>query len=475
MEFHSSIFLTLFLPMVLGLYFLADKKYKNKLLLVASILFYSWGEPRFFFAILITTIIDFYLVHKIHKSEKGNSRKLFLIISLSINFGLLFYYKYCSFFIENISILLQSVGIAKIKWLELALPIGISFYTFETVTYVVDVYRKVHKPLKHFSDYLLYILLFPKLVAGPIIRYHEIADQITDRSANDTTDLKLTGFYRFCIGLAKKVLIANALSQYYIDGVFQGNPELLSTSSAWLGLLAFTFQIYFDFSGYCDIAIGIGNMLGFKFPENFNSPYLSQSISEFWRRWHITLGNWMKNYLYIPLGGNRVTPQKMYFNLCLVFVLSGLWHKASWNFVIWGAFHGLFIISDRLFLNKVTQNWPRVFKIAFTFIITCFGWLIFGAKDLTFLKQYFMVLIGFDTHQHFQLPMVEFWLPFTIAVIFSFINYFKFWEKIQNKLYFETLHHKFHLLLSGLAIILFVISLSYITTSGFSPFIYYRF
>lgn len=475
MEFHSSLFLTLFLPLFFVLYFLSAKKFKNKILLIASIIFYSWGEPRFFFAILFTTILDFYLVKKIYSSENEKQKKGFLVLSLSINLGLLFYFKYCGFFVENVNVLLRSFGFENIQWVELALPIGISFYTFETITYVVDVYRKIHKPLDNFLDYLLYILLFPKLVAGPIIRYHEIADQINDRFANDTIDLKLSGFYRFCIGLAKKVLIANSLSQYYVDPIFQSNPETLAASTAWLGLLGFTFQIYFDFSGYCDIALGLGNMLGFKFPENFNFPYLSQSITEFWRRWHITLGRWMKNYLYIPLGGNRVSNRRMYLNLWIVFILSGLWHKASWNFVVWGAFHGAFIVSDRVFLDNITKNWHRFFRISLTFFITCIGWLIFASKDLTFLKQYLLALFNFNSSLTFKTPEPEFIIPFILAVLFSFLGYFSFWDKIQTRLYFEKLTLKAHFLWLFVGLILFVLSLSYITSTGFAPFIYYRF
>lgn len=475
MEFHSSLFLTLFLPLFLALYFLADKKYKNKILLIASIIFYSWGEPKFIFVLLFTTVLDFYLVKKIHSGTNSKQRILYLILSVSVNLSLLFYYKYCGFFVENINVALKSIGITQIGWTSLVLPIGISFYTFETITYVVDVYRRVHKPLDDFFDYLLYILMFPKLVAGPIIRYHEIADQISDRSSNDTIDYKLSGFYRFCIGLAKKVLIANALSQYYVDGIMHLNTDELSTASAWLGLLGFTFQIYFDFSGYCDIAIGLGKMMGFKFPENFDSPYLSTSISEFWRRWHITLGKWMKNYLYIPLGGNRVSTSRIYFNLWLVFLLSGLWHKGSWNFVIWGAYHGLFIIADKLFLDKLTQKLNRLVKIGYTFFFTCIGWLIFATEDLSHLKKYFGVLFGLSHTKQFIVPQVEFWIPFFVAIIFSFICYFEFGKKLQNTLYFGNMTNGSHMTWVLVAILLFVISLSFITTSGFSPFIYYRF
>ena len=236
------------------------------------------------------------------KSSSAIKRKIWLILSLSLNIGLLFYFKYCNFFIDNLNSVLSMAGMGKIEWLKLALPIGISFYTFESVTYLVDVYRKVHKPLSNFWDYQLYIMLFPKLIAGPIIRYHEISEQIHNRV--ETFDLRLMGFYRFMIGMAKKVLIANVMAVYCVD-IYTHSPATIGQIGAWIGALAYTFQIYFDFSGYSDMAIGIGMMMGFRFPENFNSPYTAKSITEFWRRWHISLGNWMRNYLYIPLGGNK--------------------------------------------------------------------------------------------------------------------------------------------------------------------------
>ncbi|MFA6950343.1 MAG: MBOAT family O-acyltransferase, partial [Lentimicrobiaceae bacterium] len=283
-------------------------------------------------------------------------RRLMLTLSVSINMGLLVYFKYSNFFIENVNAVLAVFGDNQVEWTKLVMPIGISFYTFETITYVVDVYRRVHKPLDNFWDYQTYIILFPKLIAGPIIRYHDLADQITDRSQNETVDNRLTGFYRFIIGLAKKVLIANQMG-LQADTIFAMNYADLDSATAWVGILAYTFQIYFDFSGYSDMAIGIGKMIGFKFPENFNSPYVSQSISEFWRRWHISLGAWMRNYLYIPLGGNRVaTKRRLYFNLWFVFLASGLWHGASWSFVLWGAYHGFFLVLERGFLLKVYEK-----------------------------------------------------------------------------------------------------------------------
>lgn len=367
MVFSSIIFLLAFFPAFLITYYLADKKFKNLVILVFSIFFYSWGAPKFIFVILGTTFLDFHLVKWMSMTKSQLSRRLMLSLSVSVNLGLLFYFKYSNFFIENVNEILSVFGDKHIQWTKLVLPIGISFYTFETITYVVDVYRRVHKPLHNFWDYQTYIILFPKLIAGPIIRYHDLADQITDRSANETIDNRLTGFYRFIIGLAKKVLIANQMG-LQADTIFAMDYSTIDSTTAWVGILAYTFQIYFDFSGYSDMAIGIGKMIGFKFPENFNSPYVSQSITEFWRRWHMTLGAWMRNYLYIPLGGNRVSSKaRLYFNLWFVFLASGLWHGASWSFVIWGAYHGLFLVLERGFLLNVYKKIGKFPSTVITF------------------------------------------------------------------------------------------------------------
>ncbi|MCQ2284137.1 MAG: MBOAT family protein, partial [Bacteroidales bacterium] len=268
-----------------------------------------------------------------------------------MNLGLLAYFKYANFFIDNLNALLEICHLQPVPWIKVVLPIGISFFTFQSLTYTIDVYRKVHAPLQHLLDYLLYILMFPQLVAGPIVRFNTIADDILDRRHNDTIDHKLYGVYRFVLGLAKKVLIANILGEQ-VDSFYAMPHEIVTGSTARIAALAYTFQIYFDFSGYSDMAIGLGYLLGFQFPENFNSPYTSQSISEFWRRWHMTLGAWFKDYLYIPLGGNRMKPFRNYLNLGIVFLVCGIWHGAGWNFILWGIWHGFFIISDKLFLNK---------------------------------------------------------------------------------------------------------------------------
>ncbi len=473
MVFSSIVFILYFLPVFLLVYYLADKKYKNLVILIFSIFFYSWGAPRFIFVILGTTFLDFHLVKWMCQTKSVLHRRLMLTLSVSVNLGLLGYFKYSNFFIENVNEIISIFGFSGVHWTKLILPIGISFYTFETITYVVDVYRRVHKPLDNFWDYQVYIILFPKLIAGPIIRYHEIADQITDRTENDTIDNRLIGFYRFVIGLAKKVLIANQMG-LQADTVFSMNYTGIDTYTAWTGILAYTFQIYFDFSGYSDMAIGIGKMIGFKFPENFNNPYVSQSITEFWRRWHMTLGNWMRNYLYIPLGGNRVSSKKrLYFNLWFVFLISGLWHGASWSFVIWGAYHGLFLILERGFLLKIYKRLGKLLSTLITFFIVVIGWVFFRIEKLsdalTFLKRMF------SFHHKNSSFDIEFITFFLIATLFAFFAYLPQGQKIQDAIYVGIYNNKRHFTLSVISLLLLTFSISSITAFGFNPFIYFRF
>ena len=475
MVFSSIVFLLYFLPLFLVVYYIVPKRYKNIVILIFSIYFYSWGAPKFIFVILATTFIDFYLVRWMSRIEQRSTRRLLLTLSVSINLGLLIYFKYSNFFIENIDTVLLHLFHSKgITWTKLVLPLGISFYTFETITYVVDVYRKVHKPLDKFWDYQLYIILFPKLIAGPIIRYHELADQITDRSQNDTIDNRLTGFYRFIIGLAKKVIIANHMG-VIADSIFPLQYSDLDFMTAWIGILAYTFQIYFDFSGYSDMAIGLGKMIGFRFPENFNNPYTSQSITEFWRRWHITLGNWMRNYLYIPLGGNRVKSKgRLYFNLWLVFLASGLWHGASWSFVFWGAYHGFFLVLERMFLLKVYEKLGKFIRTVLTFLIVVVGWVFFRVEKILDAFVYIKHLFIFN---YKSVPSFgsEFYTYFFLAVFFSFFVFFKKGQKIQDAVYFNPYSNNKHAMLTLVSLILFTISIGTILGSGFNPFIYFRF
>ncbi len=471
MVFSSIVFLLYFLPVFLLVYFAVDQKYKNAVILIGSIYFYSWGAPRFIFVILLTTLIDFYLVGWMDRSKSETRRKAILLFSVSMNLGLLVYFKYSDFFIDNFNVLLTALGAKNILWVKLVLPIGISFYTFETITYVVDVYRRVHKPLEKFWDYQLYIILFPKLIAGPIIRYHEIADQIASRT--ETNDQRLTGFYRFVIGLAKKVFIANQMG-LVADEIFNSDYFHLSTASAWVGSLAYTFQIYFDFSGYSDMAIGLGKMLGFRFPENFNNPYISQSVTEFWRRWHMTLGSWMKNYLYIPLGGNQVGKLRLYFNLWLVFLISGLWHGASWSFVLWGAYHGFFLVLERAFLGRWLTKAGKLPAMLVTFMIVNFGWVFFRVENIKDALRFIKRMLTFSPGVHIEYNN-EFKFFFVVAVIFSFFAVTGFTKKIQDQVYFNAYTNLRHLVLCVTCLVLFVLSVSSITSMGFNPFIYFRF
>lgn len=474
MVFSSAVFLLYFLPIFLLVYYLIDRKYKNYAILFFSIFFYAWGAPKFIFAVLISISANFYVVQLMHKLPDKPLQRLLLAISVIINLGLLIYFKYANFFLENINTLIEGVGLGNpVHWTRIALPIGISFFTFQSLTYSMDVYRNVHKPLNSLGDYILYILMFPQLIAGPIVRFNWIADQINNRQ--ETNDDRLLGMYRFIIGLAKKVLIANVMGAE-ADRVMALDVATLDSTTAWIGILAYTFQIYFDFAGYSDMAIGLGRMIGFTFPENFNNPYVSRSITEFWRRWHITLGSWMRDYLYIPLGGSRVeTKRRLFFNLWFVFLVSGLWHGASWNFVIWGGFHGLFLILDRIFLLKLLEKSGKFISTLFTFLVVVMGWVVFRIEDFATAMTYYKRLFAFD---FVKIPFSanrELLIILIVAVFFSLITVTRFGLKIQEKVFYSEYTIGQKLLMFIVTMILFVLSLASITTSGFNPFIYFRF
>lgn len=451
-------------------YHLFPNKLKNGFILAFSIFFYSWGGPKFILAILATTFIDFFLVNAMHQAKQKSKKIQFLVLSLCINLGLLFYFKYCNFFIDNFNSLLG----LDINFAKVILPIGISFYTFESLTYVVDVYKGVHKPLKSFWQYQTYILLFPKLIAGPIVRYHDIADQITNREKNYTPEAKLSGFLIFCFGLAKKVIIANTLGMQ-ADAVFKLPIEQLDTAAAWVGAIAYTFQIYFDFSGYSDMAIGLCKIMGFRIPENFNNPYISTSITDFWRRWHITLGSWMKNYLYIPLGGNKVSNTKLYRNLFIVFLLSGLWHGASWNFVLWGAYHGLFLVMERLFLGNVFEKLGKFISIPITFIIVITGWVLFRNENIGYAVSVIKQMYSFNFADGKFAMNNDFMAMAILALIISWFAITNKTLAFQQKIYGEKFSNNGKWLVVLTSVMLFYISLSYISALNFNPFIYFRF
>ena len=472
MVFSSTLFLLYFLPIFLIVYNIVPKKLKNYVILVASLFFYAWGAPQFIFVVILSIIFTFYLVRTINNSSNIKKRKMLLFVGVFLNLGLLAYFKYANFFVENVNFFVTKLGYEPAKWVEVALPIGISFFTFQTITYILDVYRKVHSPLDKLTDYMLYIMAFPQMIAGPIVRFNTIADQIVKR--DEVIDDKLAGFYRFSIGLAKKVLIANVMAAQ-ADQIFNGNILDLSTPNAWLGMVAYTFQIYFDFAGYSDMAIGLGKMMGFTFPENFDMPYTSRSITEFWRRWHMTLGGFMKDYLYIPLGGNKVTKRRMYFNLWVVFLISGLWHGASWNFVIWGAYHGLFLVLDKMFLIKVMNKIGGFFSTIITFIIVMIGWVLFRSETLDFALQYIKRLFSFTLSNDFY-PLPAFSVMIFVALLFAFFTSLKFGKKIKDFFFNKNTYSiKQHILLTLMTIVLLFLSVSFVVSSDFNPFIYFRF
>jgi alginate O-acetyltransferase complex protein AlgI len=441
---------------------------------LASIFFYGWGAPDFIFIVLGSIIIDFYLVEVMNNSTSRSARRALIAISVVLNIGMLAYFKYANFFVENLNFVLAGFGFNDLKWPGVALPIGISFFSFQKLTYSVDVYRKVHAPLKRVWDYALYLLMFPQLIAGPIVRFNEVADQIEDRRANETVDNRLLGFFRFVIGLSKKVFIANVLGEQ-VDKIFAMQAGDISTPLAWIGIVAYSFQIYYDFSGYSDMAIGLGGMIGFKFPENFNNPYISQNITEFWRRWHMTLGRWMRDYLYIPLGGSRVTKGRLYFNLWVVFLISGLWHGAAWNFVVWGAFHGLFLVADRMFLIKLTQKLGKFPNIAITYFITLIGWVLFRSENLGFAFDFMGRMFAFDgvgEHLYFDLEVRSMLILGGIfGLIAAFGNIEKWWlDFLSNDKKTGVL-----LTMTAVGVLFTVLCIASITSSGFNPFIYFRF
>jgi alginate O-acetyltransferase complex protein AlgI len=475
MVFSSSLFLLYFFPLFLFVYYLADTKYKNAVIVVFSVFFYMWGAPKFVFVILASIIVDYYLSHWIYKTS-GKRKKSILIFSVCVNISILLYFKYANFFVENINHLLISFGAREpLNWTSVALPIGISFFTFHELSYIIDVYRGVNKPMQKITDYAVYILLFPQLIAGPIIRYKEVANQIIDRHHQETIDNKLTGFFRFVIGLSKKVLIANVLGQE-VDRIFSIPTGELSTSMAWIGIIAYSFQIYFDFSGYSDMAIGIARMIGILFPENFDNPYISRNITEFWKRWHISLSRWMRDYLYIPLGGNKVnTKSRLYFNLCLVFIISGFWHGAAWNFIVWGAFHGLFLIADRLFLLKITERMGKIPSMIFTYIIVTVGWVFFRAHNLEYAMGYLKSMSGFTGAINESILDNKFYFILTIAALFSFTGIFTKVHHVQNNILFRAPAQKRLVTFGFVCIVLMTLCIGSISSSGFNPFIYFRF
>lgn len=471
MVFSSVIFLVFFIPIVLVIYNIVPKILKNYILLLASLIFYAWGAPKFVFFLIASTLVDFFIAKAIWNTANLKKKKILISFSLIFNLGVLLYFKYTNFFIDNLNTLFSSIGL-DIPYLNVLLPIGISFYTFQTITYLVDVYRGEQEPQSNPFNYLLYIFMFPQLIAGPIVNYGAVAKEIKERT--ETVNQKITGLIRFSIGLSKKVLIANILGAE-ADAIFNLNVEELNVFNSWFGALLYTMQIYFDFSGYSDMAIGLGQVFGFKFPENFDNPYTSRTISEFWRRWHMTLGYFMKNYLYIPLGGNRSSKGRLYINLVLVFIISGFWHGANWTFICWGVFHGLFLILDRLFIKKWSTK-IGVLSVIPTFIAVVIGWVLFRSESMDqAIQVYNHMFIDFNiTSIEFNLSKKVI-IVLSVALVISFITLIKPMVKVQNFLLYEDYSTTKNVVLSGISLLMILLCIGEISATDFNPFIYFRF
>jgi alginate O-acetyltransferase complex protein AlgI len=470
MLFYAPIFLFIFLPLALVSVGVVNHRYRNLLLLIGSVLFYMWGEPTFVGVAILSAIIDYFICQQIFNWRETPPARLYLSLGVLLNLLLLIYYKYVDFGITTINSLLHPLGWTDLSLLKITLPIGVSFIVFEKITYLVDVYRGQGEPARSLKDYLLYVFLFPKLLAGPIIKYHDIADQIAANQIPTANGFFL-GVRRFLLGLVKKVLLADTLSEI-ADEVFGLPLQSLGFSTAWLGVIGFTLQIYFDFSAYSDMALGLARMFGFQLLENFNQPYISTSFTDFWRRWHISLSTWIKEYLYISLGGNRNGVLRTYLNLCICFLLSGLWHGASWTFVLWGAYHGLFLVLDKLFWLKLSQRWPNFLKIALTLPGIMVGWLLFRSTSLAQFGTFLQAMVT-PSHSGITVYMTSniVW-ALVLGIILSLIPA---WQVCQRgiarwqALRFSPLVENW--LLSGLAIV----AIGKAVTVTFNPFLYFRF
>ena len=469
MVFSSLFFLLIFMPVVFIIYYILPKRnLRNIWLFITSLIFYSWGEPIYIFLMLFSTINDFIfsnLVFNAKENKKYLKAKIFFVISLVINILLLMFFKYSNFLISNLNVLFD----LNIKSLNLILPIGISFYTFQTMSYSIDVYRGKVKAQRNFISLATYVTMFPQLIAGPIVRYITIENELTNRK--ESLSMFSGGLRRFIVGLSKKVLIANQMG-LIVDSIYQNSANGNATYLLWLAAIAYTFQIYFDFSGYSDMAIGLGKMFGFNFLENFNYPYISDSITDFWRRWHISLSSWFKDYVYIPLGGNR----KFFIrNLLIVWFLTGLWHGASWNFIFWGLYYGILLLVEKLVLSKIKKNIPKILKHFYTLFFIVIGWVIFRIENLSELK-----LIIADMFKYKPILFKDFILlyqdifsaiPWLIVAVIASIPIKNIAvRKVNDK------NRKIVLFIRDiLIIILFLLSIICLVGEQFNPFIYFRF
>ena len=461
----------MFLPILLGLYFITPQKFRNFILLIASLFFYAFGELQFLYLLLSVIIINYVFAILLHADPK--SKKFTLILTLIINLGALFYFKYFAF-LSNTYIAIRHLNA---KPLDIVLPLGISFYIFQALSYIIDVYRNTTKPQKNIFKFALYICLFPQLVAGPIIKYHDIENQLDTNSRVIEFDNLTIGVKRFIIGLSKKVLIANNIG-LVVDKIFQQSPECLTHYIVWLGAIAYTLQLFFDFSGYSDMAIGLGRIFGFKFMENFNYPFISKSITEFWHRWHISLSTWFKEYLYIPLGGNRCGLKRTVINLGIVFLLTGIWHGANWTFLIWGIWHGTFIIFEKIINLKsietrLNNKYFKYLQHIYLILIVVCGFVIFRSDNLNYAFGYLgnmFYILQPDADK--ILYSIKYYID-SIDIIVLITAILISTPIFKNIIYLENKIGK--TLVNAWLLVLFILSASSIAANSFNPFIYFRF
>ena len=461
MVFSSITFLFYFLPIVLAVYYLVPNKWKNMVLLIFSFVFYFYGEPIYVLLMIFSIICTYLFGLLIHHYRKY--AKLFLILFLSISVGLLVYFKYIDFIIENINLWLAN----KIDFIHVALPIGISFYTFQMISYVVDVYRGQAKVQKNILKLAMYVSLFPQLIAGPIVRYTTIESQLEKREY--TMQKFALGVRRFIIGLGKKVLIANILGE--LNSIFLASNDT-SVLFYWLYAISVMLQIYFDFSGYSDMAIGLGKMFGFEFLENFNYPYVATSITDFWRRWHISLSSWFRDYIYIPLGGNRVSKIKWFRNIMIVWLLTGLWHGAAWNFIIWGLYFGILLIIEKLFLEKYLKKLPKVLSRIYVLLLVMISFIVFNGEGVNQIAQNIGGLIGLNHISIISQESLYYFKSYFIVIIIGMIGATPILKNIASS---QKIHRFINILEPLFLLLILLLSTSYIIDGSFNPFLYFRF
>lgn len=468
MVFSSLFFLFVFLPAVLLLYYITPRRYRNFVLFISSLFFYAWGEPVYILLMLFSTAANYTLGLLLGRCrEKNSNARPVLIVSIFINIGLLCFFKYFDFLLQTVNSLLGT----SLASPDLALPLGISFYTFQAISYIIDVYRGAVPAQRNFIVFGTYIALFPQLIAGPIVRYHTVAEQLVGRV--EGLEIFCEGVRRFVVGLGKKVLLANNIGLLW-QQIQQTPPSEVTILTAWLGITAFALQIYFDFSGYSDMAIGLGKMFGFTFPENFNYPYISRSITEFWRRWHISLGSWFREYVYIPLGGNRLGKPALYRNLFLVWFLTGLWHGAAWNFVLWGLYYGFILALEKAFLLKWLSRAPRFICHAYAVLLVLLGWVLFAFDNLPAGWKYFQALFGLSGAGLLDRESIYFLYTHAILITIALFASTPFINKIMQKL-FESSAALYYAAATLSCLLVLFLSTAYLVDTTYNPFLYFRF